>query len=207
MNYRFPDDFVWGVGGSAFQMEGAMLEDGKTMNIREAAFHAEVRQETFLDPRAPDEYLDFYHNYKEDLKLFGQLSPVTFRYSIAWARIIPEKDAAPNQKGIDFYNKVIDEMLAQGITPFMDLFHSDLPLWVIEAGGIANPEFIQWYTRYAEICFREFGDRVKFWCTANEPSLSVFEEALPEMLASCGGFFIKFKIHLEPDHEFFLSEV
>jgi len=175
MNYRFPENFMWGVGGSAFQMEGAMLEGGKTMNVFEAGFHTEEPQELFLDSRAPDEYLDFYYKYRDDMKLIGQLSPVTFRYSIAWARIIPEKDAAPNKEGIDFYNNVINEMLANGITPFIDLYHSDLPLWVIEAGGIANREFIQWYTRYAEVCFREFGDRVKFWSTANEPSLSIFE--------------------------------
>ncbi len=175
MNYSFPKDFMWGLGGAAFQMEGAMLEDGKTMNIREAAFYAKEQQEVFLDEREPNVCADFYHRYEEDLKIMGQLAPVTFRYSISWARIIPSKDAEPNQKGIDFYNKVIDSMIANGVTPFMDLFHSDLPVWAIEAGGIANPEFIDWYVRYATICFREFGDRVKYWSTANEPMLSIFE--------------------------------
>ena len=175
MNYPFPKDFMWGVGGSAFQMEGAMLEDGKTLNIREAAFYADPRQETFLDEREPNVCADFYHRYAEDLALMGQLPGVVFRYSIAWARIIPGKDAEPNQKAIDFYNNVIDSMIANGIVPFMDLFHADLPLWVVEAGGIADPEFVDWYVRYAQVCFREFGDRVKFWSTANEPSLSVFE--------------------------------
>lgn len=175
MNYQFPKDFMWGVGGSAFQMEGAMLEDGKTMNTREASFFAtEEPREKFRDPRSPAVGADFYHKYPEDIKLMGQLGPKVFRYSIAWARIIPSVDAEPNQKAIDFYNKVIDAMIAEGITPFMDLFHADLPLWVVEEGGIVDDRFVEWYTRYVTVCFKEFGDRVKWWSTVNEPMLMVF---------------------------------
>ena len=174
MNYTFPKDFIWGVGGSAFQTEGAMLEDGKTLNIREAAFFAKDERDPFNDDRAPDVCCDFYHRYPEDLKMMSQLGVKMFRFSIAWSRIIPSKDAEPNQKAIDYYNSLIDCMIANGITPFMDLFHSDLPLWVAEAGGIADPEFVSRYARYAEVCFREFGDRVKYWCTVNEPMLTVF---------------------------------
>lgn len=175
MNYRFPKDFMWGVGGSAFQMDGAMLEDGRTMNIHEAEFYSPNRQFVFLDPREPNICADFYHRYPEDLETMSRLGKITFRYSISWSRIIPAKDAPVNRKGIDFYNKLIDTMLKNGITPFMDLFHSDLPQWVIDEGGIVSPEFIGWYMRYAEVCFREFGDRVKFWSTANEPVIGVFE--------------------------------
>lgn len=186
MNHRFPKDFLWGVGGSAFQMEGAMLEDGKTLNIREASFFSTTEpREKFLDPRSPAVCADFYHRYPEDLKLMGELSPKVFRYSIAWARIIPSKDAEPNQKAIDYYNKVIDAMLAEGITPFMDLFHADLPLWVVEAGGIVSPKFVEWFARYAEVCFRAFGDRVKYWSTVNEPMLMVFA---PYSYARCMPF-------------------
>lgn len=175
MNYTFPKDFVWGVGGSAFQMEGAMLEDGKTLNVREASFFTkEGPREKFIDSRSPEVCADFYHRYPEDLKLMGELGPKMFRYSIAWTRIIPSRDAEPNQKAIDYYNNVIDTMIAEGITPFMDLFHSDLPLWVVENGGIADPRFVEWYARYVEVCFRAFGDRVKFWSTVNEPIYSVF---------------------------------
>lgn len=174
MNYTFPKDFIWGVGGSAFQTEGAMLEDGKTMNIREAGFFAKDPREPFSDDRAPEVCCDFYHRYPEDLKMMSQLGIKMFRFSIAWSRIIPSKDAEPNQKAIDYYNKVIDCMIQNGITPFMDLFHSDLPLWVAEAGGIADPQFVSWYARYVEVCFRAFGDRVKYWCTVNEPMLTVY---------------------------------
>jgi len=175
MNYPFPKDFMWGVGGSAFQMEGAMLEDGKTLNTREASFFAtEEPREKFRDPRSPAVGADFYHRYPEDIKLMGQLGPKVFRYSIAWARIIPSVDAEPNQKAIDFYNGVIDAMIAEGITPFMDLFHADLPMWVVDEGGIVDDRFVEWYTRYVTVCFKEFGDRVKWWSTVNEPMLMVF---------------------------------
>ena len=175
MNYKFPEDFMWGVGGSAFQMEGAMLEDGKTLNNREASFFStEGPRENFRDPRSPAVGCDFYHKYPEDLKLMGELGPKVFRYSIAWSRIIPSKDAEPNQKAIDYYNDVINKMIEQGITPFMDIFHADLPLWVFEEGGLIDDRFVEWFTRYATVCFREFGDRVKYWSTVNEPMLMVF---------------------------------
>ena len=186
MNYRFPKDFLWGVGGSAFQMEGAMLEDGKTMNIREASFFStEGPREKFLDPRSPEVGADFYHKYPEDIKLMGQLGPKVFRYSIAWARIIPSMNAEPNRKAIDYYNKVIDAMIAEGITPFMDLYHADLPMWVIDEGGIVDDRFVEWYTRYVSVCFQEFGDRVKYWSTVNEPMLMVFS---PYSSARCVPF-------------------
>ena len=174
MNYKFPEDFLWGVGSAAFQVEGAMLEDGKTLNCREAGFYAKERKETFADERGPAVCADFYHRYPEDIKLIGELGVKMFRYSIAWSRIIPGKDGTVNQKGIDYYNKVIDAMIANGITPFMDLFHSDLPLWVVEEGGIIDDRFITWFADYAEVCFRAFGDRVKWWSTVNEPKFSVY---------------------------------
>ena len=175
MNYKFPKDFVWGVGASAFQIEGGMLEGGRTMNVHEADFYMNPQPRVFHDPREPKVNCDFYHKYPEDLKLLSELGPITFRYSISWSRIIPSKDAEPNQEGIDFYNKVIDTMIANGITPFMDLCHSDIPRWVFDEGGLTTPEFITWYTRYAEVCFRAFGDRVKYWATINEPVIGVFE--------------------------------
>jgi len=175
MNYRFPKDFRWGVGASAFQIEGGMLEGGRTMNVHEHDFYSDPQPRVFHDPREPRVNADFYHKYPEDLELLSQLGPVTFRYSISWSRIIPARDAEPNREGIAFYNRVIDEMISHGITPFMDLCHSDIPRWVFDEGGLTTREFIAWYTRYAEVCFREFGDRVKFWTTINEPVIGVFE--------------------------------
>ena len=172
-NYTFPSDFLWGVAGSAFQMEGAMREGGKCLNSSEAAFYNPETNGRFQDKRPPDVTCDFYHKYPEDLALFKELGVNTFRFSIAWSRIIPAKDAEPCQAGIDYYNRLIDEMLKNGITPFFDLWHSDLPHWVKDNGGLLSDEFPNWYLRYAEVCLREFGDRIKYWSTVNEPSVNV----------------------------------
>ena len=155
--FSFPQGFLWGAAGSAFQMEGAMYEGGKDLNIREAAWldakkrgnfqQGEMPEpdsnwlnpespSKFQDDRSPEVTCDFYHKYPEDFALFRQLGVNTFRFSIAWARIIPAKDAQPNQMGIDYYNKMIDCMLKNGIEPFLDLWHSDLPKWVMDNGGI-----------------------------------------------------------------------
>lgn len=173
-NYTFPNGFLWGVAGSAFQMEGAMREGGKCLNANEAAFYDPATNGRFEDQRPPDVNCDFYHKYPEDLALFKELGVNTFRFSISWSRIIPAIDAEPCQAGIDYYNNLIDEMLKNNITPFFDLWHSDLPQWVKENGGVASEEFPSWYLRYAEVCLRAFGDRVKYWSTVNEPKLTVY---------------------------------
>lgn len=196
--FVFPQNFIWGVAGSAFQMEGAMYEGGKDLNIREVAWLDAVKRgavmhpgekaipvvdvdwmnpespSKFGDTRSPEDTCDFYHKYPEDIELFSSLGIQSFRFSIAWARIISEYNGEPNRAGIDYYNKMIDKMVECGIQPFMDLWHSDLPKWVLDHGGFVSDEFVSWYTRYAEVCFREFGDRVKFWCTCNESYLNAF---------------------------------
>jgi len=197
-NFVFPENFLWGVAGSAFQMEGGMYEGGRDLNIREVAWldavqRGQVRQngndsapevdadwlnpessEVFQDHRSPEVGCDFYHKYPEDIQLFASLGIKMFRFSISWSRIISEYDGQPNRAGIDYYNRVIDEMVKNGIQPFFDLWHADLPKWVLDHGGFLSDEFVSWYTRYAEVCFREFGDRVKYWCTCNEPYFNAF---------------------------------
>lgn len=172
--FIFPEDFVWGAACSAFQLEGATYTDGKTANTYDQAFEDPERKSKFQDDRSPYIGADFYHRYPQDIAMFQELGIKSFRFSIAWTRICPDVSGEPNQAGIDFYNKVIDELIAHGITPMFDLFHSDLPYWVIEEGGICDEKFVEWFTHYAEICFREFGARVKLWNTVNEPKLSVY---------------------------------
>ncbi len=172
--FTFPEDFLWGAACSAFQLEGASYVDGRTANVYEHDFEDPVRKSKFQDDRTPYVGADFYHKYPEDLALMKEMGLKSFRFSISWSRICPDVSGTPNQAGIDFYNKVIDEMVAQGITPMFDLFHSDLPYWVIEEGGIIDDRFVDWFTHYATICFKEFGDRVKLWNTVNEPKLSVY---------------------------------
>ena len=198
MRFTFPENFLWGVASSAFQMEGGMYEGGKDMNIREAAWLDSVKRggvqvqdekerpaldlnwvnpespSKFRDNRSPEVGCDFYHKYPEDIKLFASLGIKMFRFSIQWGRIISEYDGEPNQAGIDYYNKVIDEMIANGIQPFFDLWHSDLPCWVLDRGGFISDDFVSWFSRFAEICFKEFGDRVKYWSSSNESHLNAF---------------------------------
>jgi len=198
VNFRFPEGFRWGVASSAFQMEGGMYEGGKDLNIREVAWLDAVQRGAvqlpgekelplveaewvnpespakFRDSRSPEVGCDFYHKYPEDIKLFASLGIKMFRFSISWGRIISEYDGQPNQAGIDYYNGVINEMLKNGIQPFFDLWHSDLPKWVLDHGGFLSDEFVSWFTRYAEVCFREFGDRIKYWSTCNEPMLNAY---------------------------------
>ena len=172
--FTFPEDFVWGAACSAFQMEGGSYEGGKSESHYEHSFRDPEGRKNYQDDRSPDVSSDFYHKYKEDIALMRELGLKSFRFSFAWTRICPMVDGTPNREGIDFYNRVLDEMVAQGIEPMFDLFHSDIPQWVLDEGGIIDERFVDWFTHYAEICFREFGDRVKMWNTVNEPKLSVF---------------------------------
>ena len=174
LNY-FPKDFVWGAAASAFQIEGAAFEGGKGANKHDHILRDPELKHHYDGTRLPDVCADFYHLYPEDIKLFKELGLKSFRYSISWARIYPNgPEGGVNEEGIAFYNRLIDALLAAGIEPFMDLYHSDVPWWVIERGGMLNREFVEWFSVYAETCFKAFGDRVKLWSTVNEPKLQVY---------------------------------
>ncbi len=172
--FTFPKDFVWGAACSAFQMEGGAYEGGKSESHYEHSFRDPNNKMNYQDDLSPDVASDFYHKYVEDIQMMRDLGLKSFRFSFAWTRICPDVSGTPNQAGIDFYNRVLDEMIAQGIEPMFDLFHSDLPQWVLDEGGIINEKFVDWFTHYAEVCFKAFGDRVKLWNTVNEPKLSVY---------------------------------
>ncbi len=174
MIHTFPKDFLWGASCSAVQMEGSIFEDGRTLSTIENNFYHPHPQFLPEDDRPIERGIDYYHLYPGDHDLFRQLGLKMFRFSISWSRICPTPDGVPNRKGIDHYNAVIDDMIAKGITPFFDLWHCDLPQWVMDNGGIVSDRFIGWFTHYAEICFREFGDRVKYWSTINESRLNVY---------------------------------
>ncbi len=172
--FTFPEGFLWGVSGSAAQMEGAIFEDGKSWDAMTYNFYYPRPGKTSEDYLSPKVACDYYHRYAEDHDLFRKLGVGAFRFSISWTRVCPDISCTPNQRAIDHYNAVIDDMLEKGITPFFDLWHSDLPRWVIDNGGIPDERFVDWFTRYAEVCFRAFGDRVKYWSTMNEPKLKVY---------------------------------
>ena len=171
MQFRFPKDFIWGAASSAYQIEDACFEDGKTATIYD--YYSKVMPETFKNA-GPEGSADFYHHYREDIRLMKEQGLKSFRFSICWARILSDVYSEPNPKGIAYYNGVIDCLIENGIIPFFDLYHCDMPMFVCEKGGPTNPEFVNWFVYYARICFEAFGDRVRYWSTVNEPSLNVY---------------------------------
>ena len=172
MEFVFPKDFLWGTACSAMQIEGAAFEDGKTANIHD--YYTRVDGHEWKKNPPPDVCADFYHRYRDDMKLLGEMGLRSFRFSISWARIYPNGPDEVNPKGIAYYSDLIDSMLENGITPFFDLFHCDPPMWLMDRGGFLNRDFIDWFVKYARTCFEAFGDRVKLWSTVNEPSINIF---------------------------------
>lgn len=168
IKFEFPKDFMFGTGSSCYQFEGSPYADGKTENIWDWAvrMHPEKYKYTKTEPTS-----GFYKNFREDVAEMKRQGLKTFRFSISWTRLLPEKDGEVNQKGVDFYNELIDLLLENGIEPFVDIFHWDLPLYLMEIGGFSNKEIIHYFTKFAKVCFESFGDRVKFWSTMNEPSV------------------------------------
>jgi beta-glucosidase len=162
----FPTDFLWGAATSAYQVEGAVTEDGRTPSIWDvfAATPGKThRGETGLVAA------DHYRRMDEDVALMAELGLNAYRFSIAWPRIIPEGTGAVNQRGLDFYDRLVDALLAHGITPLATLFHWDLPLALEERGGWRNRATAYAFADYAEVVARRLGDRVPWWVTLNEP--------------------------------------
>ena len=169
MKHQFPKDFLWGAASSAFQIEGAWDEDGKGKTV--ADFNSFKRSHKQADTKVAS---DFYHNWKKDIDLMKELGLKAYRFSISWARIIPDGDGKINQKGIDFYNKVIDYLLENKILPLVTLYHFDLPYALVEKyNGWESRDCAFAFERYAKICFETFGDRVKYWQVHNEQNLMI----------------------------------
>lgn len=167
-NKKFPENFSFGVSTSAYQIEGAWNEDGKGESIWDDFTH---NFPDMIDDRSNgDVAADSYHRFEQDLALLKELQVTHYRFSISWPRIFPNGDiSSKNQKGIDYYNKVIDLLIANNIEPVATIFHYDLPIEIQKIGGFANPLIINLYVQYAIVLFENFGDRVKIWNTFNEP--------------------------------------
>lgn len=165
---KFPADFLWGSATSSYQIEGAWREDGKGPSIWDGFSHIPGK---VADNDHGDIACDHYHRMEEDVQLMKALGLKVYRFSISWPRILPDgKDKQINQAGIDFYNRLIDELLANDIQPWVTLYHWDLPLALdMEHGGWLNKNITTFFADYARVCFQHFGDRVKNWITINEP--------------------------------------
>ncbi|HTD41214.1 MAG TPA: GH1 family beta-glucosidase [Mucilaginibacter sp.] len=164
----FGKDFKWGVSTAAFQIEGASDADGKGISIWDAftAKKGKVR-----NGHKADIACDFYNNYETDIDLVKQLNIPNFRFSISWTRILPNGTGEVNKAGIDYYNRVIDYCIAQGIDPWVTVYHWDLPQVLEDKGGWTNRAVVEWFTDFAAVCAKHFGSRVKYWMIMNEPSV------------------------------------
>ena len=171
IQFKFPEDFWWGSSASATQTEGAADLDGKGKNIWDHWFEIEANR--FFDGVGPQDTSQFYYKYKEDIQLMKEIGHNSFRLSISWSRLFPEGKGELNEKAVEFYNNVIDALIAAEIEPFVNLYHFDMPLALQETGGWNNRETVDAYEKYAETCFSIFGDRVKKWFTHNEPIVPV----------------------------------
>lgn len=163
---EFPGDFIFGTATSAAQLEGAALEDGKGLSIWDV--FARIPG-TIADGTTPDITCNLYRTYEEDLKLAKELNMESFRFSFSWSRILPEGKGTINQKGLDYYKRLIDTIHGNGMIPNATLYHWDLPYELEREGGWLNREVVKWYGEYAGILFDTFGDSIPLWATINEP--------------------------------------
>ena len=164
----FRKDFMWGAATASFQIEGAWNEDGKSPSIWDEFCHRGGKIE---DNSSGDIACDHYHRYKEDVKLMAELGLKAYRFSIAWTRILPDGTGKINEKGLEFYSNLVDELLKYNITPYVTLYHWDLPYCLQLKGCWTNPESPLWFEEYTKVIVKCFGERVKNYITFNEPSV------------------------------------
>lgn len=166
----FTKNFLWGVAAASYQIEGARFEDGRTPSIWDEYSH---KNGAVFNGENGDVACDFYHKYKEDIALMKKFNVKAFRFSVSWSRIIPNGVGDVNEKGIEFYNNVIDELIKNDIKPCLTIFHWDLPSCLYQKGGYLNPDFPDWFSEYAKVIVERFSDRVKMFMTLNEPQCIV----------------------------------
>ncbi|TAD99333.1 MAG: beta-glucosidase [Bacteroidetes bacterium] len=162
----FGKDFHWGTATASYQVEGAYQTDGRGMSIWDTLSHISGKVK---NNDTGDVACDFYNRYESDLEIMKSMNFNAFRFSISWSRILPEGTGKINPKGIEFYHKLIDKCLSLGITPFITIYHWDLPQTLEDKGGWTNREILNWFAEYTEILTKEYGAKVKNWMILNEP--------------------------------------
>jgi beta-glucosidase len=168
---KFPEGFLWGAATAAYQIEGAWNEDGKGENIWDRYSH---RPSMILNGDTGDVACDHYHHLQEDVALIKALGLKAYRFSISWSRLLPDGIGRVNSKGLDFYNRLVDLLLAAGIQPVATLYHWDLPQALQDRGGWGDRQSTDWFCEYAQLAFDRLGDRVMLWATFNEPWIAAF---------------------------------
>ena len=163
----FPKNFIWGVAGAAYQVEGAWNEDGKGPSIWDTYTHS--RRSPVHHHENGDVACDSYHRIKEDVALLVEMGVKAYRFSISWPRVIPDGIGDVNPKGLSFYSELVDELIANNIEPMVTLYHWDLPQHVFDKGGWLNSDIIGWFDKYTRTVVEALSDRVTYWMTFNEP--------------------------------------
>lgn len=174
----FPKDFLWGAATAAYQIEGAATEDGRGPSIWDIHDHDTkidpVRGKTnILNCENAEVACDHYHRYREDVQLMKKMGLKAYRFSISWSRIVPQGRGGINEKGIDFYDRLIDELVSAGIEPCVTLFHWDFPQALQDIGGWSNPQMPDIFAEYVKVVVEKFSDRVRYWMTLNEPQCHI----------------------------------
>ncbi len=164
----FKENFLWGAATSAYQLEGGFLEDGRGLSVWDVFSHTPGK---IYDNHNGDVSCDHYHRLEDDLELMKELGLKSYRFSVSWSRIIPDGIGKVNEKGIDFYNRLIDGLIKHDIKPCLTLYHWDLPYSLHLKGGWLSDEAPQWFEYYTKIICESFGDRVKDFITFNEPQV------------------------------------
>jgi beta-glucosidase len=162
----FPDGFLWGTASSAYQIEGAAGEDGRGASIWDTFAHTPGK---IADGATGDVACDHYHRFRDDIELMASMGLGAYRFSVSWPRVLPDGDGAVNQRGLGFYDRLVDALLEHGIEPALTLYHWDLPQALQDRGGWANRATVDAFATYAEILGARLGDRVRLWITHNEP--------------------------------------
>ncbi|SDD27987.1 beta-glucosidase [Mucilaginibacter pineti] len=162
----FGPDFQWGVSTAAFQIEGAHDADGKSESVWD---NFTAKKGKILNAHHARVACDFYNRYQEDIDLIKQLNIPNFRFSISWSRILPGGTGQVNQAGVDYYNRIINYCIKQGVEPWITIYHWDLPHILEQKGGWTNRDIVNWFSEFVTICAQSFGDRVKHWMVMNEP--------------------------------------
>lgn len=165
---NFPKNFIWGAATASYQIEGATAEDGKGVSVWDTFSHTPGK---VANGETGDISCDHYHKYKEDVALMKELGLQSYRFSLSWPRIIPDGDGKVNEKGLAFYDALIEELLANGITPFVTLFHWDLPEAMQQKGGFFWDGISDAFENYASVVVKHFGAKVSMYATLNEPQI------------------------------------
>jgi beta-glucosidase len=168
---RFPHGFAWGFAASAYQIEGAAAEDGRGRSVWDTFARMPG---AIADGQTGDDACDHYHRFREDVDLMARIGAKAYRFSVSWPRVQPDGTGGANERGLDFYDRLVDALLDAGVEPLVNLFHWDLPQALQDRGGFADPGAVGWFADYAALVASRLNDRVSDWMTFNEPAVFAF---------------------------------